>query len=98
MGVQSSGPLYPLTLIVSSFGYGDAWRCWFVQHTSGDLNEAKSTHLSAAKSWKLCWNAWEPQHHMNSACISADGGFWTYDVGIFAYLDEYYNPLKTDFF
>jgi hypothetical protein len=47
---------------------------------SGDSSEARSFRYSAqpwvTKSWKLCWNAWEP--HRASAHIPAGIGFWPY--------------------
>jgi hypothetical protein len=57
-------------------------------------------HTSTTKSWKLCWNAWEPhsiccRDHTNITNISAGTGFWTYvDWELFTHLSEYYAPLN----
>jgi hypothetical protein len=59
-----------------------------------------SAYLCATKSWKLCWNAWEPQSiccraHTNITHISAGVGFWTYiDWDVCTHLSEYCTPLK----
>jgi hypothetical protein len=54
----------------------------------GDSSETRhlrqDVHLCAVKTWRLCWNTWEPQGAsavkitQTSTPISADIGFWTY--------------------
>jgi hypothetical protein len=67
----------------------------------GDSSETKnsrqSAHLCAPKSWKLCWNAWEPhksiccRDHRNIARTSAGAGFWAcVDRDFSAHLNEYF--------
>jgi hypothetical protein len=45
--------------------------------SSENINFRQSVHLYATKSWKLCWNVWEP-HRTSAVEITAGIGFWTY--------------------
>jgi hypothetical protein len=71
---------------------------------SGDLSETKNfrkcAHLCATKSWKLCWNAWEP-HRPSAVEITRTSPLSQQTLvsghvltGTLVHLSEYYILLK----
>jgi hypothetical protein len=69
-----------------------------LENSSETRNFRQSTHLCATRSWKLCWNAWEP-HRASDVEIT-----WTSAISqqtlisgrrdIFIHLSEYYTPFN----